>query len=493
MRDDDRTYRTDHLKPDSAVFVRIKQGPGRESGTCFKETFLIGRSKECDLQIVDPRVSRIHLKILYEGRRWWIRDLGSANGTFIKGERIDNVPLDKEIEIELGKGGPILSLGLEREEICKPGEGKKSEGFDSVTHIVQHYFDKAKLGKIGEQTILFRRAFERLHKKKSRRYQVILGLSLFLLLGAGGVILYQQNKIHKLRTTAINIFYAMKSLELQIAQLEEIVLMKADAIQVKELLAKRDQLNKMEKEYDHFVQELGIYKKLPEEERIIFKIARLFGECDANVPDSFVKEVWKYIRKWKSSDRLRRGIERSVSENYLSTIVDAMAEHHLPPHFFYVALQESGFNPQAVGPKTRYGHAKGIWQFIPMTAKQYGLQIGPLHKEGVYDPEDERFHFEKATEAASRYIKDLHNTLAQASGLLVMASYNWSETRVKDSLARMPESPKDRNFWRLLDTAKIPQETYDYVFYIVSAAVIGENPHLFGFDFEGPGFAKKGV
>jgi len=148
-----------------AVFVRIKQGPGRESGTCFKETFLIGRSKECDLQIVDPRVSRIHVRILFEGGRWWVRDPGSANGTFIKGERIDNVPLDKEVEIELGKGGPILWLGLEREEICKPGERKKTEGFESVTHIVQHYFDNAKLGKIGEQTILFRRAFERLHKK----------------------------------------------------------------------------------------------------------------------------------------------------------------------------------------------------------------------------------------------------------------------------------------------------------------------------------------
>jgi len=52
----------------------------------------------------------------------------------------------------------------------------------------------------------------------------------------------------------------------------------------------------------------------------------------------------------------------------------------------------------------------------------------------------------------------------------------------------MPENPKERNFWKLLSQyrEKIPQETYDYVFYIVSAAVIGENPNLFGFDFENP-------
>jgi hypothetical protein len=52
----------------------------------------------------------------------------------------------------------------------------------------------------------------------------------------------------------------------------------------------------------------------------------------------------------------------------------------------------------------------------------------------------------------------------------------------------MPANPKDRNFWQLLTKYRdrIPQETYDYVFFIVSAAVIGENPRLFGFDFDNP-------
>ena len=52
----------------------------------------------------------------------------------------------------------------------------------------------------------------------------------------------------------------------------------------------------------------------------------------------------------------------------------------------------------------------------------------------------------------------------------------------------MPANPRDRNFWKLLSKHrdKIPQETYDYVFYIASAAVIGENPRLFGFDFDNP-------
>jgi soluble lytic murein transglycosylase-like protein len=223
-----------------------------------------------------------------------------------------------------------------------------------------------------------------------------------------------------------------------------------------------------------------------DEDQIIYRIARIFGECDANVPSGFTKEVWKYIEKWKTSDRLEKSISRSKSEGYAPAIWKVMGDFNLPPHFFYIALKESEFNARAVGPKTKYGYAKGMWQFIPLTAKHYGLQIGPLYQKGVYDPQDERFHFEKATEAAAKYIKNLKNNLAQASGLLVMTSYNWSEVKVREILRGMPESPRERNFWLLLTKQDIPKETYDYVFYIFSAAVICENPRLFGFSFDGP-------
>jgi len=82
----------------------------------------------------------------------------------------------------------------------------------------------------------------------------------------------------------------------------------------------------------------------------------------------------------------------------------------------------------------------------------------------------------------------LYSTDAQASGYLVMASYNWGENQVLPLIRSMPANPKDRNFWQLLAKYRdqIPEETYDYVFYIASAAVIGENPRLFGFQFDNP-------
>ena len=472
-------------KPAPSVLVKVKKGLAQGNLKRFTKTFVIGRHQDNDLQIKEDCVSRNHVEIKFDGEQWWVRDLGSANGTYLDGLRIENVPLPEKAELELGKGGPVLSLEVERPQEIEELQTRKKD-FSSETQIIDHYFRSSDSSKAGEQTMMFRRAFERIHKKRSKKYLIAIGLSLCLLIAAGGVIFYQKNKLLKLKNTAIDIFYTMKALELQIAQLEDIILTKADKTQIRDLSSKREKLREMERSYNDFVKDLGVYKKIPEEERFILQIARLFGECEVNVPPGFAKEVKNYIKKWKSTDRLREAIQRAKSNNYIPTILKTLNENNLTPHFFYLPLQESGFEARAIGPKTRYGYAKGIWQFIPITAQYYGLQMGPKYKEGVYDPQDERFQFEKATQAAVKYIKDINHTEAQASGLLVMAAYNWGETKIREIIRQMPENPRERNFWCLLSNKPIPQETYDYVFYIFSAAVICENPRLFGFDFDCP-------
>jgi membrane-bound lytic murein transglycosylase D len=305
------------------------------------------------------------------------------------------------------------------------------------------------------------------------------------------VITLQKQKLEALKKTAENIYYAMKAQEIQIGQLEDIVMLNAKADQIRDLLEKRKQLAEMSRQYDNFVTEIGVYKKSPAEKQIIFKVARALGECDVNVPDGFVKEVLRYIGIWKSSGLLKEALYRAESKGYTPLIIRALKENNLPPAFLFLALRESDFNPKAVGKITRYGYAKGMWQFIPDTAQHYGLRIGPSYLEGVYDQFDERFQVDKATLAAAKYIRDINNTDAQASGLLTMASYNWGENNVREIIKKMPENPRDRNFWRLLKMTKVPAETYDYVYSIFSAAVICENPRLFGFDFDPPRFLDK--
>lgn len=467
-----------------AVCVRVVRGEAGEREKRFTDGFLIGRTRDCDLQIAENCVSRHHLRVDIKGDQWWLKDLESANGTFLNGERIVEAPLPDSADIELGKGGVLISLTVEREVLPEVEEAQpaQSQEFSTETQIIRHYFDKKPEDDAGEQTMMFRRAFQRVQKKKSRRYQVVIAMVMLLLLIAGSVIIYQTHKLNKLRATAQNIFYTTKALELQIAKLEQIVMLNADPGQVAELKAKRLKLRDMEKEYDNFVKELGIYKNAPQDEQLILRVARTFGECDANAPKGFVDEVRRYIQIWKKTDRLKTSLERAKQKGYGWLIIRVLSDNNLPPQYIYLALQESNFDERAVGRETGYGFAKGMWQFISLTAGQYGLKTGPLHNQGVYDPLDERFDSVKSTVAATKYIKDLSASDAQASGLLVMASYNWGEGNVRQIIQKMPENPRERNFWRLLAYKDIPRETYDYVFSIVSAAVICEDPRYFGFE-----------
>ena len=493
MAGSDKISGTGNLWAGSSVVARVLRGVGPVGDLKFSESFSVGRSSECDLPMHETSVSRTHARVEFDGDRWWIKDLGSSNGTILNGQRIHESLLPDSAIVELGVGGPQFSLEVERkvEKVDEVGSLRLNPDLTTETQIIRHYFDKTDSDNSGEHTMMFRRAFKNVQKKKSKKYQLLIGVTLLLLIIAGGVIAFQKQKIATLRTPAENIFYMMKSQELQISHLEEIVLLNSDPAQVAELKKKREKFKGTEKEYENFVKELGIYSKVSEEEQIIMRVARIFGECDVNMPKAFVEEVKKYIGIWKSSDRLQTALNRAQQKQYTQLITKILEDNNLPPHYLYLALQESNFDERAIGPTTRYGHAKGMWQFISQTADRYGLHVGPLYGQGVYDPLDERFNFVKSTIAASKYIKELNNSGAQASGLLVMASYNWGENNVRDTINRMPENPRDRNFWRFLAVRNIPKETYDYVFLIFSAAVICENPKLFGIDCNCPVFKAK--
>jgi len=289
----------------------------------------------------------------------------------------------------------------------------------------------------------------------------------------------QARRVQALRVAAGAVFNTMKSLELDIRRLE------AKSGPDKSIEERRARL---EAQYQDLVKTLGIYSdRTPADVQLIYRTVHRLGESEATVPKGFVDEVRKYIKAWKGAD-LQAGLTRANAQGMGPVVSGVLLQHHLPPEFFYLALQESKLDPRAIGPSTRFGVPKGMWQLIPPTAEAYGLRLGPLQGERTYDPSDERHDVAKATAAAARYLEDIYTTDAQASGLLVMASYNMGETRLLRLIRSMPESPAERNFWALLERHRreIPKETYDYVFRVVSAAVIGANPKLFGFDFAPP-------
>lgn len=481
----------------STIVAAVLKGDAPPGEKRFSVPFTIGRGDGCELQINENSVSRRHVSIEPAAEGWWMKDLGSGNGTFLDGVRITEILLPDRGLIELGVGGPVISLRIERfeepvretvrvlhhsapEKIPEVTEPQTEQKPDSQK--LHRYFSDEAPEDASEQTMMFRQAIKQAHKKKSKKYLWLIGIAVLLLVASGGVILFQKNKLDTMRGTAQNIFYMMKEQEVQIGKLEEIALLNTNPAQMAELKAKRNKSKGMEKEYDSFVKELGIYAKLSDEDRIIMRIARVFGECELSMPKDFVAEVKRYITIWKSTDRLQTALKRAEEKGYTPLIIQLLKDNNLPYQYFFLAMQESNFDDRAVGPPTRYGNAKGMWQFISLTANDYGLRIGPMYDKPVYDPFDERFDYRKATVAAARYLKDLNNSDAQASGLLVMASYNWGDGNVRKMIGRMPENPRERNFWKLLAQKDIPKETYDYVFLIFSAAVICENPKLFGAD-----------
>lgn len=474
--------------------LRVTAGadPGDRREWQFTTPFRIGRVEECAVCIQDEHVSRAHAEVAFENGQWRIRDLNSSNGIFVDGERTAVAALDRPITVRLGIYGPAVSFEVEPEPAPVPPPQPASPAAPPIAHTspIDRYFAKPQSGEVvGDHTRMVRQAFARVQTKQKRKYGGIVLVLACAMLAAGGYALYLHQQVKKQKAMAQDLFYAMKSLDLDIASLEKSVL-DANSQQGREEVQKyQARRRQMEKGYDQFLSTLHVYdSKLSEQDRLILRVARIFGECELAAPPEFLTEINTYIKKWQSSGRLARAIRLAKEKGYTKGITEELLAQDLPPQFFYLALQESDFDPYISGPMTRKGIAKGMWQFIPETAVKYGLHVGPLVDFRRPDPADDRHHYDRLTKAAARYLKDLYSSDAQASGLLVMACYNWGELRVLPLVRSMPANPRDRNFWKLLAgyREKVPQETYDYVFYIVSAAVIGENPRLFGFDFDNP-------
>jgi membrane-bound lytic murein transglycosylase D len=471
----------------ATVLIGVKAEGAVDRDYSFRTPFKIGRMEECEVCIKNEFVSRVHASVSVENGEWWLSDLNSSNGVWVGGSRVPRVPLREDTVVRLGVEGPELRFRIIKPVVIpRPAADPKKLKSD----YAQHYFGKGdQVRAAGEHTMLIRTVFAEVQKKQKRKYGGVIAALAGLMVCLGGIAFYEHQEASKQRSMAKDMFYSMKNLDIEIANLQDAVKASNSQQGMEQVKRIEVQRGEMESSYDHYLAGLHVYNpKMSEQDRLVLRVARIFGECELEMPPDFVTEVDKYIKYWQGSGRLQKAIQRAQTNGYTTSISKQLLDEGLPPQFFYLALQESDFDPYISGPMTRKGIAKGMWQFIPETGVKYGLHLGPLVDEPRPDPLDDRHHADRETVAAVHYLKDLYGSDAQGSGLLVMACYNWGEDYVLPLVRSMPLNPKDRNFWLLLQNHrdKIPKETYDYVFYIVSAAVIGENPRLFGFNFDNP-------
>lgn len=470
----------------SAAPVIVSLPDGRELR--FSTGFYIGRDPSCDVPLAGAQVSRRHAEIYFAQGRWLIRDLQSANGLFVNGTRVADTPIGAGAAVQLGAGGPTVQIRPEAPRTVRVAARPPEPTPDSIDELEQRYFGAGEDDEsVGGRTLMIRKAYHRLQAKQRRRQALLVALVSIVALAIGGYAWYEHVQLSGQEQHAQDTFYAMKQQEVIIDELQQRAAAAGQNPTSREMadyMAARRQL-----ESDYVAYAARLYDRhLDEKDRLILRITRLFGECELAAPPDYIKEVKRYIQQWQQTGRFARDVKLAQDLGYTQTIANTFMAQGLPPQYFYLAMQESNFDAFTVGPPTNWGFAKGMWQFIPDTGARYGLKIGPLSKLARVDAQDERFNWNKETVAAAKYVKDIYSTDAQASGLLVMASYNWGENRVIDIIRTMPPNPRDRNFWQLLAKYgnRLPAQTYDYVFNIVAAAVIGENPRLFGINVDNP-------
>lgn len=158
---------------------------------------------------------------------------------------------------------------------------------------------------------------------------------------------------------------------------------------------------------------------------------------------------------------LLRSLERAGK--YKDMISKVLRDEGVPQDLIYLAVAESGFQPQALNAKSGAG---GMWQFMPTGA--YGLA-----RNGWVD---ERFDPEKSSRAYAKYIKSLYNQFGD--WYLAMAAYDWGPGYVQRSVMRTGYA----DYWELYRRNALPQETKNYVPGIIAAIIMAKNPKQYGLE-----------
>ncbi len=173
--------------------------------------------------------------------------------------------------------------------------------------------------------------------------------------------------------------------------------------------------------------------------------------------------VRKFIKHYAYNDRrtMRKYLARA--EKFLPMVRDIAKEHGMPEEIGYLFMLESGANPEARSP----ANAVGMWQFMPATARSYGLRVDSWV--------DERLDPEKSTRAAMVYLKDLYGRFG--CWRLALSAYNSGENK----LSRVLRREDTREYDRICSSRRLKRETREFWPKFQAIARIARDPKKYGF------------
>lgn len=474
------------------AWVTVSSGSGAPARQLLRGKVIgIGRAPSNQVVVEASTVSSRHCEIRRDGDIYEIRDLGSTNGTFVNGERIERGPLDADAEIRLGKAGPIVGFQLEampeevfdktitltdsrvRREATKETEKTKSakdKGMSVTSHdedLLSDAVARARQarseGQADQTQIIMRELLGVSNARSGKRHKrIIKGLVAALV----AVIAFGFWKVDQVQQAKTDLDLQIQRIDGQLASGE------LDQQEIDGLMERLD-------DYQRQAQSIqsGLLFKwgiLGEDQLFIQQevrtLMRAFGAEAYSIPPEFIDEVNSFIERYQTSDRPH--VERVMGSSHadLERMRTIFEEEKLPPDLSYMALVESAF---LAGSYSRAG-AAGPWQFRAATARAYGLTVT---KEV-----DERYDVEKSTRAAAVYIRRLILDFGSGSSvMLALAAYNVGPGKVRRAVRKVEDPIKQRNFWYLYRARALPTETREYVPKIIAAIIVGRNLERFGF------------
>lgn len=197
----------------------------------------------------------------------------------------------------------------------------------------------------------------------------------------------------------------------------------------------------------------------PEKRKEAYYRSIMFANEQVPLHDPMVEQKFKrYLTNFSFRKQQSYDLHKKA-EKHLPKIASILKAYGIPEDFKYVPMIESDMNPRT----TSHKGAGGYWQFMPETARLYGLKVnGDI---------DERKDLIKSTHAAARYLKSLYKEFNDWT--LVAAAYNVGGGALKNSIRR-----QGINDYYYLSLNK---ETGTYVYKLVSMKQVIENPYKYGY------------
>ncbi len=182
-------------------------------------------------------------------------------------------------------------------------------------------------------------------------------------------------------------------------------------------------------------------------------------QFNANFPFNHTvhPEAWGFIQDYLRKNEKNLKQMKTWALPYFTLIENVMSQYNLPKELKYLAVIESGLNTHALS----WAGARGPWQLMPETARQFGLEVTRWN--------DERTDYFRSTHAAAKLLSLLYKDYQD--WLLVIAAYNGGPGRVNTAIKKSNSS----NFWKLQHF--LPEESRMHVKkFIATHYIMEENP-----------------